>query len=328
MWSRIRHGRRAAGADLVQAEENRRVAAQSVAAQVVTKYLQARTLERRLLVSERSIKAFTQSLEMVEGRYQRGLTSILEARQARRALAQARAERPDLIRELGQILQETALLAGRYPRTRDLNDPPREYVLDPGPVPVGLPSDLLRRRPDIRAAEANLQALGERIGQARAARFPVISLTGSLGFTSSELEDLLTDEANKGVLAFGLSAPLFDGGARSAAQRAAEANYRRGQAAYTGTVLNAFGEVEAALLTAREKIESKRLLTLALKEAQETQKEALSRYQRGLTDYLDVIDAQKIRYQIEETLVLTDLAIWTNRVTLHRALGGGWTQAD
>ncbi len=328
VWSRIRHGREAARADLLRAGENRLVAAQSVAAQVVADYLKARSIERRLLVSARSIEAYTQSLEMVEGRYRRGLTSILEVRQARRTLAQARASRPALVQELGQTLQSLALLTGRYPRTRNLEDPAREYDLSPGPVPAGLPSELLKRRPDVRAAEAELAALAERIGQARAARFPTIRLTGGLGFSSDELSEMFTDRANKWSLALGLSAPLYDGGGRSAQQRSAEADYQRGLAAYGKTVLNAFGEVESALLTAREKAEAKRLLTLALKEAVETQEEALSRYQRGLTDYLKVIDAQASRYQLEDQLVLNDLSIWTNRVTLHRALGGGWAEID
>ena len=328
VWSRIKHAREAARADLLRAGENRFVAAQGVAAQVVAGYLTARSVERRILVSDRSIEAYTKSLEMVEGRYRRGLTSILEVRQARRTLAQARASRPALVQELGQTLQSLALLTGRYPRTRDLAAPAREYDLDPGPVPAGLPSELLKRRPDVRAAEAELTALAERIGQARAARFPVLRLTGSLGFSSDELDEMFTDRGNKWALALGLSAPLYDGGGRSAQQRSAQADYQRGLAGYAQTVLGAFGEVEKALLTAREKAEAKKLLALALQEAVETQAEALSRYQRGLTDYLKVIDAQASRYQIEDQLVLNDLALWTNRVTLYRALGGGWAKLD
>lgn len=328
VWSRIRHAREAARADLLRADENRFVAAQGVAAQVVANYLTARAVERRILVADRSIEAYDKSLEMVEGRYQRGLTSILEVRQARRTLARARANRPALVQELGQTLQTLALLTGRYPRTRSLTEPAREYDLDPGPVPGGLPSELLKRRPDVRAAEARLTALAERVGQAKAARFPVIVLTGNLGFISYELNELLTDEGNKWALGMGLSAPLFDGGSRSAQQRSAEADYQSGLAGYARTILEAFGEVESALLTAQEKDETKRLLALTLKEAVETQEEALSRYQRGLTDYLKVIDAQATRYQIEDQLVLTDLAIWTNRVTLHRALGGGWARIN
>ena len=191
-------------------------------------------------------------------------------------------------------------------------------------VPQGLPSDLLLRRPDIRAAEANLMALNARVGVAKASRFPQITLTGSFGYSSSELDRLFRSESELWNLALGVVQPLFDAGKLKAGQKAAEARYEQGLAEYAKTILTAFSEVESALLTRKEQLERRDRIMNFLMEARATQKVAESRYERGLVDYLTVLDAQQTRFEAEEKLVLVDLAILSNRVTLHRALGGGW----
>lgn len=324
LWGRLARAEEAARADLLQAEENRRTVVQGLIAQVVDLYLQMRTSERRLKVSDMTVEALSQSLEFVESRYRRGLTSLLDVQQARRTLAQAKAVTPELRRALAQQQQALKVLTGDYPRTSPARVPPDDYFRKLEPVPAGLPSGLLLRRPDLRAAEAGLKALTARVGVAKAARFPRISLTGAFGYSSDALSRLIEPASQLWSLAGGVSQSVFDAGKLAAGQRAAEARLAQGVADYAGKVLTAFSEVEGALVSRQQLLARHRLVQEALDEARATQDTAESRYQRGLTDYLTVLDAQRNRYTLEDTLVVVEQEVLANRVTLHRALGGGW----
>ena len=324
LWGRLARAQEAARADLVQVEENARTMAQTVAAEAITLYLEVESLERRIQITRQSVENYRRNLALVERRYEGGLISILDLRQARRILAQAEASLPSLRQDLGIRQQKLAVLLGHYPETRPPRSQPEDYFERLAMVPQGLPSDLLLRRPDIRAAEANLMALNARVGVAKASRFPQITLTGSFGYSSSELDRLFRSESELWNLALGVVQPLFDAGKLKAGQKAAEARYEQGLAEYAKTVLTAFSEVESALLTRKEQLERRDRIMNFLMEARATQKVAESRYERGLVDYLTVLDAQQTRFEAEEKLVLVDLAILSNRVTLHRALGGGW----
>jgi len=324
LWGRLARAEEAARQDLLQAEENRRTVVQSVVAETASLFLQTEALERRLHITRRRIENYEQSLALVERRYEHGLTSILDVRQARRSLARAQALLPPVRQDLGKTRHALSVLAGRYPEAGDPGAPSEVAFRGIEPVPPGVPSDLLERRPDIRAAEASLRALNARVGEALASRFPRISLTGSFGYSSETLNRLLEPASELWNIAMGAAYPLFDAGRLKAAQRAAEARYRQGAAAYARTVLQAFAEVEDALLTREEQLERRERLLEFLEEARVTQEVAESRYGRGLVDYLNVLEAVQTRYQAEEEVVLADLAIATNRVALHRALGGGW----
>jgi len=326
LWGRLARAEQAARADLLQAEENRRIVIQTVVAETISLYLQVESLERRTQITIQSIESYRRSLALLESRYERGLTSILDLRQARRTLAQAEALLPALRQELGTFQQKLAVLMGRYPKTRPPRLQPEDYFKRLAPVPPGLPSALLIRRPDIRAAEANLRALSAELGLSKASRFPRITLTGSFGHISDELGRLFRPESELWNLAAGIVQPLFDAGKLKAAQRAAEARYQQGVVEYAKTVLTAFSEVEGALLTRKEQIERRERVLKLLMEARATQRVAENRYERGLVDYLTVLEAQQTRFQAEENLVLVDLAILSSRVTLHRALGGGWAE--
>ncbi|ADK85545.1 RND efflux system, outer membrane lipoprotein, NodT family [Desulfarculus baarsii DSM 2075] len=324
LWGRLARLEQAARGDLLAAQETRRTVAQTVIASVVTSHLTIQTLERRLQVAQSSIEAYQRSMEFVEGRYRRGLTSELALRQARRALANAKAGLPSLRQDLGQAQQNLAVLVGAYPKVQPARAQPADYFKQLPAVPAGLPSELLLRRPDLRAAEHTLQALSARIGAAKAARFPTISLTAQGGYASDQLESLIRPDNALWNAALGLTAPLFDAGLRRAKQDAAQARYDQGVADWAKQVLTAFSEVEGALLTRREQLTRRELVQKALAEAVATQEAAQRRYMRGLSDYLDVLEAQYTRYNLEDQLVLTDYAILSNRVSLHRALGGGW----
>lgn len=324
LWGRLARAEEAALADFLQAEENRRTVAQTVVAETISLYLQMESLERQIQITEQSIENYRRSLKIVKRRYERGLTSILDVKQARRILAQAEATMPSLRQELGTTQQKLAVLLGRYPETRVPRSQPEDYFKHLAPIPPGLPSDLLLRRPDIRAAQATLRALNARIGVAKANRFPRIALTGTFGYSSDELSTLIKPEGQLWDVTVGLTQPLFDAGKLKASQRAAEARYQQGVAEYAKIMLTAFSEVESALLTRKEQLERRERVLNFLSEARAAQDVAEKRYKRGLVDYLTVLDAQQTRFKAEEDLVLVELAIFTNRVSLHRALGGGW----
>ncbi len=324
LWGRLARAEEATRADLLMAEENRKTIAQSLVAEAISLYLQMEALERQIQINRESVDTYQKSLDFVEGRYKRGLISVLDIHQARRRLAQAEAALPGILQDLGITQQKLAILQGEYPKTKALRSQEDNYFLHLEPIPPGLPSDLLNQRPDVRAAQMRLMGLSARIGVAKAVRFPQISLTGSFGYASDELDDLLLPEAELWNLAAGITQPLFNAGKLAASQRAAEARYAQGVAEYAKIVFTAFSEVESALLTRRQQMERRKRVIVFLEEARATQKQAQERYMRGLTDYLTVLEAQQTRFSAEVNLVLVDLAIYTNRVRLHRALGGGW----
>ncbi|MCF8097582.1 MAG: TolC family protein, partial [Desulfarculaceae bacterium] len=169
LWGKLARAEASARADLLQAEENRRTVAQTVVASAVTGYFNIRNLQRRLVVNQNSIIAYTKSMSFVEGRYRRGRTSALDLRQSRRSLAQAKAATPSLEQQLGLAKQDLAVLLGRYPEIKPNPDPGTDYLSRMQPVPPGLPSELLLRRPGLKAAEAGLQSPRGKIGGARAA---------------------------------------------------------------------------------------------------------------------------------------------------------------
>jgi multidrug efflux system outer membrane protein len=261
---------------------------------------------------------------VVENRYSRGLTSVLDVRQARRLLAQTEAALPPLRQELGTTQQRLAVLLGRYPETRRPKGHPEDYFQQLAQVPPGLPSDLLKRRPDIRSLEAALTSLNARVGVAQASRFPRISLTGSYGYSSEELNELFDPTSELRRIGLGIVQPLFDGGRLKADLKAAEARYQQGLAEYARGLLTAFSEVERALLTRKEQLERREKLLEFLAEARATQQVAQNRYLKGLINYINVLDAQQARFLAEQNVVAVDLALLVNRVNLFRALGGGW----
>ncbi|MBW1742405.1 MAG: efflux transporter outer membrane subunit, partial [Deltaproteobacteria bacterium] len=247
-----------------------------------------------------------------------------DVRQARRTLARAEAILPSLRQDLGITQQQLAVLLGRYPTTGPARTQPEDYFKRLDPVPPGLPSELLLRRPDIRAAEAQLMALNAQVGVSKASRFPRITLTGAYGYASDELDGLFSPENELWNIALGIAQPLFDAGKLKAGQRAAEARYQQGVAEYAKSVLNAFAEVESAFLTREEQLKRRDHIVSFVLDARATQRIAENRYERGLVDYITVLDAQQTRFEAERDLLEVDLIILTNRVTLHRALGGGW----
>ena len=328
LWGRLARADEAGQYDLLQVTETRRTLIHSIISEAVSLYLEMESLERKIAINELKIKNYEKNLELVEKRYSVGLSNALEIRQTRRALTQAQSVMPSYYQALGQIQHLLAVLVGQYPQTSPVKRHPEDYYKQLSPVPIGLPSELLLRRPDIRAAQAGLAAASARIGEAKASRFPSITLTGAYGTTSTELDQMFKPGAEFWNIAAGITAPIFDAGLRKAVHKATIARYEQQKVAYAKTILSAFSEVETALLTREQQLIRRKQLLDYLEEARGVQEMATKRYEKGLLDYLNVLEAVTSRFRAEEDMIASDLALMQNRVTLYRALGGGWPSVE
>ena len=328
LWGKWSRAHEAARADLAGSIENRNTIIQSIISETATLYFQIEATERRIQISEDLIGNYARSVRTIEARYKRGLTSVLDLTQAQRSLANAESILPQYRQDLGNLQYRLAVILGRYPESSPPREQPEDYYRRLSPVPAGLPSDLLESRPDVRAAEERLRALNARYGVAVGNLFPRITLTGNYGYTSNELDALFRPDQILWNLFAGITQPIFNSQILQTEKHAARARYEQGLTDYAKTVLGAFAEVESALLTRKEQLKKREYIIVFLEKARVTLTIAQSRYDRGLVEYITVLDAWAARFQAEDSLVLVDLAILTNRVTLHRALGGNWIEPD
>jgi len=278
------------------------------------------------VVIEATIALRKDALQLQETRNQAGLINEVDVTRARTELANVEAELHAITRNRAQVEHALAMLCGQPPgyfsvaATASNNLPPE--------VPAGLPSALLQRRPDIVEAEQLLQASSARIGVAKAAFFPTIKLTGAAGLASADLGTFLNWPRKVWSVGPSISAPIFEGGRNRANLKATEARYEQSVASYRGSILNAFREVEDALSDLSSLLSQSAAVNRALLSSRDTAALANERYQRGLSSYLDVGDAQRAALQAEreETQLRGQRAIST--ILLAKALGGGWERAD
>ena len=325
LWGKLSSSERASFQRLVSSEENRRTVIQTVVADLASLYFEMIGLQRKIGLLHTRIENNKKTLEIIKRRYRRGLSSYLDLLQARSRLSETEARLPVLERQARDLSQRISIIAGRYPGYIK-TDPARDYISKLKPVAVGLPSELLLRRPDLREKEAQMDALFEELKAARARRFPQISLTGSYGWVSDELRGLFRPESLLWRLSAGVLQPLFDAGKLRSSEEAALSRYRQRVIAYAKTVLQAFYEVESALMKRQRLREERGHLLELLKEVQRTYRVSLSRYQRGLVDLLRVLELERQLFQARERLIDVETAILTNRVFLYRALGGTWEE--
>lgn len=323
LWGRLRNASDAAREKLLSSEYNQQALRISLESQVATAYFKLLALDRQLEIARRNLATQEETLHMTQRRFEGGVASGYDYAQARAQTQQTRSSIPDLERQI--TLQENALsiLLGRnpgpVPRGRSIDTLTAD--LD---IPPGLPSQLLERRPDILAAEAQLRAANANIGAARAAFFPKISLTGATGYESSALHTLGDPGSALWSLAAGLAQPIFMGGQLKNQLRQAEASEREMVATYQKTVQTAFRETEDGLINlrkTREQADSKRQRATALGEAQHI---SFLRYQEGLTSFMDVLDAERNQLQAELDVVTLQNQQLAYTVSLFAALGGGW----
>ena len=323
LWGKLRHANRAAYADLVSTDEGRKSLYISLVAQVAELYFQLRGLDERLDITRRTYETRMEYLRIITLRFERGDVSELDKLQAEQIAAAAQSQLFALERAI--IATENAiniLLGQTYaPVTRGLQNNQQQLPLD---IPSGLPSELLERRPDIRAAEQQLVAQTERVGIAVALRFPSLNLTAVLGVASPDISTLFSADAFLGSVTGQLTGPIFRFNQNKRRVEAERAKARQFGFQYEKTVLTAFAEVENSLTeirTYRNEFLARQTQVVATEKSL-TLSKAL--YDNGYTSFLQVLDAERELYnsQFEKSLALQYQLIST--VRLYKALGGGW----
>ena len=323
VWGRIRRSTEASLADLLAREENRRAVTLALVSGVAQAYFDLLQFDMQLDIAKRTLESWEESVKIARARLRGGITSKLDADQFESELANAAARVAEFERRRIQKENELSVLLGRNPTNIQRGALLTEQVIPPD-VPAGLPSELLQRRPDILQAEQVLAAATARIGMAKAARFPQVTLTGILGVASPRLSNLFTSEATFGASGFNLVGPLLNANALGFQQDVAEAQARQILAQYEQTILVAFKEVEDALVavqTAREQRQAQREQVEALRSALRL---ANLRYRGGVTSYIDVLIAKRNLFDAELSLTETHRLHLVSVVQLYKALGGGW----
>ncbi len=321
----VRRARQAATARAEAAEEDRRDVLRTVLAEVARGYVELRGAQRRLDVARDNLRIQQQSLELVENKVKAGLARPLELEQARAQLAATRSTVPGFQAQVRAGAHRLGVLVGEQPGTliEELSAV-RAVPAPPAAVPVGLPSDLLRRRPDVRRAERQLAAAVADVGVAVADLYPRFMLTGAAGREAGSASDLGSGSAGTWFLSPRVTLPLFQGGRIRANIRATEARHEQAVARWEQAVLLAVEESETALIRYTRERERSRSLAEAAAASRRAVELAEVLYSRGLSDYLVVLDAQRTLNDVEDRLAVSDTAVATGLVRIYKALGGGW----
>lgn len=326
LWGKLRRGAEAVDAQLAASRYARDVVALSLAGTTAQSWFALRSLDAQIAVTRESVQTRTESLEVVRARARGGVVSDLDVNQAEAARAEAALQLIELQRQRAAVERQLGALTGQ-PGLRVPAGDLRAMPVPPLP-PAGLPSTLLDRRPDIRQAEAALQAANARIGVARAAMLPTISLTGSFGGQSAELSDLLRSGARIWSLGFGLALPIFDAGRLQARAEQAEARQRQALAGYQKSIETAFREVGDALTNNERSAAAEGDLQARLDAARNSTRLARARYESGYSGYLELLDALRTQNDAELALIRNRQARLGYSVDLMKSLGGGWRQSD
>jgi outer membrane protein, multidrug efflux system len=321
-WGRLRRATEAARAELLATEEARRNIRLAITAEVARAYFDLLTFERQLEIARGTTGTRTESVRLQKLRFDAGTISGLDLAQAEAELAATDAAVPALERALRQTENRLGVLLGRLGGRIEPGLPLAELTAPE--VPVGLPSELLVRRPDVLEAERRLAAANARIGVARAAYFPSIGLTGVAGTESTELTDLFSSGTGIWQAAVSLVEPIFNAGRTRRQVEAAEARTRESLALYTRTVQGAFAEVEDALVARRTGIAEREALGRQVTALAEARRLADLRYEGGDSSYLEVLDADRSLFRAELDLARARRDELAASVLLFQALGGGW----
>jgi multidrug efflux system outer membrane protein len=322
-WGRLDSATDAARAELLASEENRRLVLQVLVTDLATAYFQLRELDLELEIAQETIASRRKSLELVSLRNEEGVANLLEVRQAEVLVTTAQQQIPDTERRIEQAENLISVLIGRNPgpvvRGRSLveQDLPVE-------VPAGLPSALLDRRPDIRSAEQVLIAANARIGEAKALLYPRIALTGSGGFASEDLGELLNGSSGFWDIGLALTQPIFNGGRLRANVRATESRQRQAVILYLQTIQRAFQEVADSLVGYRKLKEFREQQEILTRTLEDQQRLSNMRYRGGVTAYLEVLDTDRQLFDAQLGLAQAQRNELLALVALYRALGGGW----
>ena len=322
LWGKLKSNTKAAQYDVFASEQDLKSLFISISAQLADLYYLAVEQRAQIELTDETIASFKDTLDRVERRYRGGLVPALDVYQSRQNLASAKAARPVFESTLAVTINAIAVLTGKFP-DKDIGGNKTELD-DVSVLKAGLPSQLLKRRPDVEAALMRLKASDERIGAAIADRFPTINLTGSYGGSSDEPHSVLDSPNIFWNLLVQIAQPVIDSGRRRAEVDRTESVFREDLAAYHKTVLNAFQEVEDALSKISASEERISMLNETVTASDSALRLALDNYLQGLTDYLPVLTEQLRNATAKSNLLTARQHLISDRIQLARALGGEW----
>ena len=323
IWGRLRKQTAAARADLLATEEARRAVITTLISDVATAYFSLRELDFELDISRRTLASREESLRIIRLRQDRGVSTMLEVRQAEELVYNATEVIPALEQAIQQAENFLSFLTGRNPASIERGGSLTEQQMPPA-VPAGLPSDLIERRPDIRAAESSLIAANARIGVAKAAFFPRISLTAFLGYESGQLTSLFSNSRNVWGLAGQITQPIFTGGRLKSNVRLTQAERDFLVVDYQKTIQSAFREVADSLIIYQKVREVRTQRSLLVETLRDRSRLSYLRYTGGVATLLDALDADRELFDAERSLALARRDELVTVVQLYKALGGGW----
>jgi NodT family efflux transporter outer membrane factor (OMF) lipoprotein len=325
LFGGVRRSVEAAQADIEAGVEDLNDVMVTLLAEVALNYVDVRTYQARLAVTSKNIDAQLQTWEILETLFQAGMGDALAVDQARYNLESSRAKIPDLNVGLTEAVNRLVVLTGQPSETL------RRMVADDRSVPgatlqlaVGVPADLLRRRPDIRRAERELAAQTARVGEAEAARYPTFTLNGSIGLDALSIGSLFASGSRSGSFGPAFNWPVFDGGALRANVRVQGELQQQARLNYEASVLNAVEEVENALAAYVQEQHKYESLAAAADSARSASDLAAQQYASGLIGFSDVLEAQRSLLSFEDQLAQSRGTLLSDLVRLYKALGGGW----
>jgi len=325
LWGRIRRANEAARALLLANIDAQRTVRQTLVFAVATAYLELLELDLELEISQRSYTARTNSLELTRSRQEGGVASMQDVYQAQILVSTAEAAIADTHRRIEQQENQLSILLGRNPGNIERGEALISQELR-AEVPPGLPSSLLERRPDVKSAEEQLVAANADIGQAKAAFFPQLTLTGFYGFQSVALSDLFTGASRTWQFGPAVTVPLFTGGRLRGNLKLAEARFHESLASYQQTVQGAFRDVSDGLIAYQRTQEFRQKQEDRTQAHRDATDMANVRYEGGVTSYLEVLYNEQELFNAELALAQARRNELLSVVQLYRALGGGWTE--
>jgi NodT family efflux transporter outer membrane factor (OMF) lipoprotein len=322
----VRRSVEAAEGDLRASQGDLRDVLVSLLAEVVSNYVEVRTFQARLAFAEANLEAQSETYQLTLWRYQAGLSDELAVQQARYNLESTRSQIPTLRTGLEEAMNRIAVLLGEQPGKVHGELEKRESIpVIPLKVAVGVPADVLRRRPDVRRAESQLAAQTARVGVATADLYPKFTLSGSIGLEALSLSN--PSSAGSWTLSGGprITWAIFRAGAIRQNIEVQSALQEQYLIAYEAAVLSALEEVENALVAYAEEQQRRQSLSEATQASQKAVELAQHKYQAGLTDFSNVLDAERSLLTFQDQLAQSNGAVTSNLVRLYKALGGGWT---
>ena len=325
LWGRVRRELESAEASVEASKESEQATLLSVMAEVARDYIELRRIQRLLVILHQTIETQQENLNLTEQKAARGTVTELDVAQAKTQLANFQAQTPTLEQQESQTINQLSLLLGGQPnalRAELTTAVPMPPV--PPRVPVGVPAELARRRPDIRQAEAQLHAATAEIGVSVANFYPRVTLSGSVGLQGLKLKDMVDWAALQYAIGPSITVPIFQGGRLMATLELRKAEQQEAAIVHHNTVLQAWHEVDNALTAYAKEQQRNEFLAQAAQSNREELELARLRYQGGVSDYLPVLTAQQSMLRSEQDFANSTGSVATNLVALYKALGGGW----